>query len=171
MLFRSGSSAQALQQQASAPRDPVRLPAGPPEAQYEFAYGLLLQAQRGQADFGPAEEAMKAIKVDESKVVPLALFNGIVGVMVVGFWKWGTPTGGFYLIPEGDYAFQHAEINPLWQLIGVVAIFVVSAIPALIMCLILEKTTGLRVSEAEETHGTDEVEWGSGTLTPVNSGD
>ena len=60
VIVPSGSSAQALQQQASAPRDPVRLPAGPPEAQYEFAYGLLLQAQRGQADFGPAEEAMKA---------------------------------------------------------------------------------------------------------------
>lgn len=63
----SGTSAQAItqrqqqqQQQALAPREPVRLPAGSPEAQYEFAYGLLLQAQRGQADFGPAEEAMKA---------------------------------------------------------------------------------------------------------------
>lgn len=60
MIVPSGTSAQALQQQASAPREPVRLPAGPPEAQYEFAYGLLLQAQRGQADFAPAEEAMKA---------------------------------------------------------------------------------------------------------------
>jgi tol-pal system protein YbgF len=62
----SGTSAQALtqrqqqQQAAVAPREPVRLPAGSPEAQYEFAYGLLLQAQRGQSDFGPAEEAMKA---------------------------------------------------------------------------------------------------------------
>lgn len=60
VIVPSGSSAQALQQQAVAPRDAVRLPAGPPEAQYEFAYGLLLQAQRGQSDFGPAEAAMKA---------------------------------------------------------------------------------------------------------------
>jgi tol-pal system protein YbgF len=60
VIVPSGSSAQALQQQAAAPRDAVRLPAGPPEAQYEFAYGLLLQAQRGQSDFGPAEAAMKA---------------------------------------------------------------------------------------------------------------
>lgn len=60
VIVPSGSSAQALQQQAAAPRDAVRLPAGPPEAQYEFAYGLLLQAQRGQSDFGPAETAMKA---------------------------------------------------------------------------------------------------------------
>lgn len=60
VIVPSGTSAQALQQQAAVPRDPVRLPAGPPEAQYEFAYGLLLQAQRGQSDFGPAEAAMKA---------------------------------------------------------------------------------------------------------------
>ncbi|MFM8679497.1 MAG: tol-pal system protein YbgF [Alphaproteobacteria bacterium] len=60
VIVPSGTSAQALQQQAAVPRDAVRLPPGPPEAQYEFAYGLLLQAQRGQSDFGPAEEAMKA---------------------------------------------------------------------------------------------------------------
>ena len=64
ILVPSGTSAQALQQRqqqaAVAPREPVQLPAGSPEAQYEFAYALLLQAQRGQSDFAPAEEAMKA---------------------------------------------------------------------------------------------------------------
>lgn len=89
VLVPSGTSAQALQQQMSAPAAgsvpatpgaapaqaaPVpaaqapaaqaaataRLPAGPPEAQYEHAYGLLVQAQRGLADFGPAEQALKA---------------------------------------------------------------------------------------------------------------
>jgi len=63
VIVPSGSSAQALQQQQQAsvtPRAPVQLPQGSPEAQYEFAYALLLQAQRGQADFAPAEEAMRA---------------------------------------------------------------------------------------------------------------
>jgi tol-pal system protein YbgF len=64
VLVPSGTSAQALEQgqrqAAVSPREPVRLPTGSPEAQYEFAYALLLQAQRGQSDFGPAEEAMKA---------------------------------------------------------------------------------------------------------------
>ena len=64
VLVPSGTSAAALQQRqqqaAVAPREPVQLPSGSPEAQYEFAYALLLQAQRGQSDFGPAEEAMKA---------------------------------------------------------------------------------------------------------------
>jgi len=38
----------------------VELPQGSPEAQYEFAYGVLLQAQREQSDFGRAEEALRA---------------------------------------------------------------------------------------------------------------
>jgi tol-pal system protein YbgF len=38
----------------------VQLPQGSPEAQYEFAYGVLLQAQREQADFGRAEQALRA---------------------------------------------------------------------------------------------------------------
>jgi tol-pal system protein YbgF len=38
----------------------VTLPAGSPEAQYEFAYAQLLQAQREQGDFGKAESALKA---------------------------------------------------------------------------------------------------------------
>lgn len=83
VLVPSGTSAQALQQQAATagsgaasapaapaaatqpqmaavPRQPGRLPPGPPEAQYEYAYGLLVQAQRGTADFGPAEQALKS---------------------------------------------------------------------------------------------------------------
>ncbi|MBL8702367.1 MAG: tol-pal system protein YbgF [Alphaproteobacteria bacterium] len=67
----SGTSAQALDQQrqqqaAATPRQPVQLPQGSPEAQYEFAYGLLLQAQRGRADFAPAAEAMQAFVAQNS---------------------------------------------------------------------------------------------------------
>ncbi len=38
----------------------VTLPSGPPEQQYEYAYGLLLQAQREQSDFARPEAALKA---------------------------------------------------------------------------------------------------------------
>lgn len=38
----------------------VTLPVGSPEAQYEFAYAQLLQAQREQGDFNRAEAALKA---------------------------------------------------------------------------------------------------------------
>lgn len=37
----------------------VELPQGSPEAQYEFAYGLLLQAQREQTDFNRPEQAFR----------------------------------------------------------------------------------------------------------------
>ncbi len=44
----------------SAQSAAVTLPQGSPEAQYEFAYAQLLQAQRDQGDFGRAESALKA---------------------------------------------------------------------------------------------------------------
>lgn len=37
----------------------VTLPAGPPETQYEFAYGLYQQAVQDRGDFGRAEEALR----------------------------------------------------------------------------------------------------------------
>jgi tol-pal system protein YbgF len=45
---------------ATAVAPTVELPQGSPEAQYEFAYGVLLQAQREQSDFGRAEQALRA---------------------------------------------------------------------------------------------------------------
>lgn len=44
---------------ANAPANGVELPQGSPEAQYEFAYGLLLQAQREQTDFSRPEQAFR----------------------------------------------------------------------------------------------------------------
>ena len=37
----------------------VQLPAGPPETQYEFAYGLYQQAVQDRGDFGGAEQALR----------------------------------------------------------------------------------------------------------------
>jgi tol-pal system protein YbgF len=45
-------------QQAAAAA--VRAPEGPPEAQYEFAYGLVRKAQLEGGDFAAAEEALRA---------------------------------------------------------------------------------------------------------------
>jgi tol-pal system protein YbgF len=45
---------------AGAQTAAVTLPQGSPEAQYEFAYAQLLQAQREQGDFGRAEAALRA---------------------------------------------------------------------------------------------------------------
>lgn len=59
LVLQPGAGANS--QQAAAPAaGAVQLPQGSPEAQYEFAYGTLLQAQREQADLGRAEQALRA---------------------------------------------------------------------------------------------------------------
>lgn len=60
-----GQPPQAPQQQAQAGGAPaaaasqVALPAGPPEVQYEFAYGLYQQAVQDRGDFARAESALR----------------------------------------------------------------------------------------------------------------
>lgn len=57
----SGAAAPSESGAAPANANPnaVELPQGSPEAQYEFAYGLLLQAQREQTDFTRPEQAFR----------------------------------------------------------------------------------------------------------------
>lgn len=102
---------------------------------------------------------VRGMGIEEPKVVPLALGPGIAGAILVGFVKWGTPTGGFPGL-EGAYALGHAQISPWWQLIGVVVTMLVSGIPAFILCLVHEKAGGLRVSPEAEIAGLDDTVWG-----------
>ncbi len=67
MVLVPGAAGQAPPPQAGAAPTPapqqsaaVTLPQGSPEAQYEFAYAQLLQAQREQGDFGRAESALRS---------------------------------------------------------------------------------------------------------------
>jgi ammonia channel protein AmtB len=99
------------------------------------------------------------MRIDDPKVVPLALGPGIVGAIATGFIAWGTPTGG-YIGLKGEFAVGVAEINPLWQLLGVVATVAVVGIPALVMCLVFERFGGLRISEEAEIGGLDVHQWG-----------
>jgi ammonia channel protein AmtB len=108
---------------------------------------------------------VRRIGIDEPKVVPLALGPGIVGAILVGFLHWGTPTGGFPGM-VGAYALGHAQISPWWQLTGVVVTMLVSGIPAFVLCLIYEKSGGLRVTPEAEIAGLDQTHWGA-----ANSGD
>jgi Amt family ammonium transporter len=98
------------------------------------------------------------LRIDEQKVVPLALGPGVVGALLVGFTHWGTATGGFPGL-TGDYAVGHAQITPWWQLAGVVTTMAVSGIPALIMCLLFEKFGALRISHEAELIGLDMANW------------
>src|ERR687896_2376142 len=55
---------------------------------------------------------------DEHKLIPLFLGVGSYGILMVGILNWGTAGGGYFGLTEGDYAFQHAEINVLYQALG-----------------------------------------------------
>ena len=55
---------------------------------------------------------------DEHKLIPLFLGVGSYGLLISGVLNWGTPVGGYFGIESGDYAFQNAEVNLLWQAIG-----------------------------------------------------
>ena len=104
------------------------------------------------------QSTMVRLGIDDPKVVPLAFFNGVIGAILTGFVAWGTHTGGFLGL-EGKYGFQHAEIKPWWQLIGVLAIVALAGIPALLMSLFFERTTGLVVDDAGQDAGLDHVYW------------
>jgi ammonia channel protein AmtB len=104
-------------------------------------------------------KVMAKIKIDEQKVVPLALFVGIYGAIVVGFVKWHTATGGYFGL-EGKYAPGNSEITPGWQLIGVAVIVAAAAVSGFVLIWIMEKTIGLRVSEKDELEGLDSSYWG-----------
>lgn len=63
LVLTPGTPAAAPQpaQTAAAPAAAaVQLPAGPPETQYEFAYGLYQQAVQDRGDFGGAEQALRS---------------------------------------------------------------------------------------------------------------
>jgi ammonia channel protein AmtB len=101
---------------------------------------------------------LRRLKIDEPKVVPVALGPGIVGAILCGFLFWGTKTGGYPGL-EGKFALQHAEITPWYQLFGVLAVVACAGIPSLLICLAFEKRGKLRVSDEEEIAGLDVSYW------------
>ena len=102
---------------------------------------------------------LRRMRIDEPKVVPLALGPGVVGAIATGFIAWGTKTGGYPGL-EGAYALGHAEITPWMQLAGVAVDMAIAGIPCLLICLFFERTSGLRVTEAQELAGLDATFWG-----------
>jgi Amt family ammonium transporter len=101
---------------------------------------------------------MMRLGIDDTKIVPLTLFAGTYGAIVPGFVAWHTKTGG-YFGGIGDYAFQHAEITPWWQITGWAATVGIALASGLVVVLLLEKTIGLRISEEEEIAGLDVTYW------------
>jgi Amt family ammonium transporter len=104
-------------------------------------------------------EFSQARRWDEHKLTPLFLGAGTYGIIMVGLVSWGTEKGGHFFLAEGDFAFQNAEINVFWQLIGLVVIVGAGVLTAAILAPILERTTGLRLSEEEQVAGVDSGDW------------
>lgn len=127
---------------------------------YEFFIGFAAVF----AGYGTSLLARR-IRLDEDKLVPLVLGPGIFGALAGGFTEWGTKTGGFPGITEGDYAFLGATVTPWWQLVGVVVAVGGAGLFTLIVCIVLERTTGLRVDDEEEEAGLDQTYW-SGAVAP-----
>ena len=103
--------------------------------------------------------------VDEHKLLPVFGAAGTYGMIMVGLVAWGTKHGGYVGIEEGTYAFQNAEINVFWQLIGVVVLFGVGVLTALVLSFIFDRTIGMRVSEDDQVTGLDAHLW---ELQPEN---
>ena len=58
------------------------------------------------------------------------------------------------------YAFQNAEVNVLWQLVGLVVAVVMGLVTAAVLAFVLESTIGLGVSEQVQVEGYDLHYWG-----------
>jgi hypothetical protein len=89
-------------------------------------------------------------------------FATLVGAvfLITGVVAWGTPQSGFIGIEEGPYAYQHAEVNLLWQAVGLAVVIAIGLVTAHVLAFILERTIGLRVSEEAEEAGLDISEHG-----------
>jgi ammonium transporter, Amt family len=96
---------------------------------------------------------------DEHKLTPLFLGVGSYGLIMVGLIEWGTKQGGYLGITEGDFAFQNAEINVLWQLIGVVVCIGFGVVTAAVLAPIIERTIGLTHDIETQVVGLDLHEW------------
>ena len=94
---------------------------------------------------------------DEHKLIPLFLGVGSYGILMVGILNWGTPGGGYFGVTEGDYAFQHAEINLLWQAAGLAVCIGAGLLTGWIMTVILGRNLG--VSEEVQVVGYDATYW------------
>ena len=104
-------------------------------------------------------EFMQRREIDEHKLGPLFLGVGSFGILAVGVIQWGTPQSGYFGIESGDYAYQHAEVNLLWQAVGLAVTLVVGYVTATVLAFALERTIGLRVSEEVMVEGYDKHYW------------
>jgi ammonia channel protein AmtB len=111
-----------------------------------------------------------ALKIDEPKLVPLALFPSIYGILATALFASNVNQGGYFGL-EGSYALGHAQISFGEQLLGVGIFLVGGLVSALILVFIVEKTIGLRDRRIDEGHADnlDAVVCGEDAYTHVSA--
>lgn len=102
---------------------------------------------------------LRKVGIDDAKFGPLALGPVVWGIVVGGFTEWGERTGGYFGITEGAYAFQHAQVTPFWQLVGLVVVVVVVSAITLTLATLLDRAGRLRLTDQEREQGMDELFW------------
>jgi ammonium transporter, Amt family len=98
-------------------------------------------------------------EIDEHKLIPLFLGVGSYGILMVGLIDWGTATGGYFGVTEGDYAFQNAEMNVLWQALGLVVCIAAGLATGALIAAIFKGRGGIAVSEETQVAGFDARYW------------
>lgn len=117
---------------------------------------------------------LRRLRIDDTKIGPLALGAGIYGALAAGIVGAGDAVGGY---PGGvpGYELGHATISLGEQFVGVGVFVVGGLITAAILAFILEKTIGLRASEDALQNGLDQATFGHGAtasdVMPSVSGD
>ena len=104
-------------------------------------------------------EWLQKREIDEHKLIPLFVAVGSVGILLVGVLNWGTAGGGYFGVTEGDYAFQHAEVNLLWQALGLAVCLGAGLATGAVLVAVLKRTTGLVVDEDVQVAGFDAAYW------------
>src|ERR687895_1577433 len=94
-------------------------------------------------------------EIDEHKLIPLFLGVGSYGILMVGLIDWGTATGGYFGVTEGDYAFQNAEMNVLWQALGLVVCLAAGLATGWLITAIFKSRGGITASEETPVAGFD----------------
>lgn len=102
---------------------------------------------------------LERLGVDDPKIGPLTLGPGIYGALAAGVIGSGLPTGGFFGITSGPYAYQHAHMSLGMQALGIVVVVVGTAIFELIVLYIIDQLVGLRITSAQEKDGLDATYW------------
>ena len=98
-------------------------------------------------------------EIDEHKLIPLFLGVASYGILIAGLIQWGTPGGGYFGVEEGDYAFQNAEMNVLWQALGLAVCIAAGLATGWVIAAIFKRRGGLAVSEEVQVAGYDQHYW------------